>query len=319
VGAERLTPLGGLGVVFITTLGAALGACHPNDALGPTPPASRSVPHLQIVRAITTSERRALVQRFRARNAEGEWIVNEEALAESVVVVDPFRGFLRRAHRNRRVDAETPLSDDEVGSRARAFVARNADLFGLPAAVATTLGEDIGHDEQRIVHFDARFPSKGYEAFPELENEVDLDVVLDGAGNVVAFDNRSRLHPRLSIDVHHPKLAEDDPRVVSKIVGRKVFALYSGEPQTPVRELERIPLGEVTLDDVSLVQPIIHVSPGLRMAWLTYRLAYFVEIAKELPHAQVFYFRYVVDADTGDVIEDARAPVVSADGVGSGP
>jgi len=48
-------------------------------------------------------------------------------------------------------------------------------------------------------------------------------------------------------------------------------------------------------------------------------LAYLVEVAKpfisedpdSIAPPSFYFFRYVVDADTGDVIEDARAPVTT--------
>jgi hypothetical protein len=83
-------------------------------------------------------------------------------------------------------------------------------------------------------------------------------------------------------------------------------------------------LGTVSARDVTHVKLVVHVSTGPQLAWLTYRLAYFVEVARPARFAEVpgdelvlgppsfFFFRYVVDADTGDVIEDAHAPLASS-------
>jgi hypothetical protein len=311
-------------------------------------PASEPARHVQIVHAMTTSERQALVARFHQRNPTDDpsrWEVNEDALTLSVVVVDPFKGFLRRARRPRRPtmtstpsrgpDALGTRSRSEAAIAARSFVKRNADLLGLPPSVVIGLAEDVKPADARVgvpepgiaasprpewtVHFDARFASKGYEGFHEIDNIADLDVSVDDDGEVSAFVNRSRVHPRLSLDVR-PNLARDDPRVVAKLVGRRLFALvddagHSGD----VREQRRLPLGEIGGEDVTHVELVVHVWPGPQLAWLTYRLAYFVEVAKPangsapspIPRTY-FFFRYVVDADTGDVIEDSRAPVAAA-------
>lgn len=301
-----------------------------------------------------TLERRDLVERFRKRNpAPGaEWTVNEEALSLSLTVVDPFAGFLRRARRavHQRPMPATPLTDAEAASVAREFVKNNADLLGLPRHVVPSLGEHVRMVEPRdhaapsaslVVRFDAPFSTKGYEGFHEVDNLADVEVFVDGDGQVSSFVNLSRVHPHLTLDTK-PSLPEDDRRVMGQLVGRSVFALIDdhrraierppsqparpldGSSQLPdVRELGRLPLGQIRAEDVTHVQLVIHESTGPKLAWLAYRLAYFVEIAKPVPAEafvgdesaaggpQFFFFRYVVDADTGDVLEDARPPMIS--------
>jgi hypothetical protein len=337
VGSERLSPLArAIGVAFA----ASFIACS-NSPARPRPVTAPQAQgrHLQIVHAMTTPARRALVERLRARNPappESQWTVNEEALGINLMVVDPFAGFVRRARRKvapRPARAGGPVGTEEAANAARAFVKKNSDLLGLPRHVVPALDEHVrvvepsDHAAPRaswVVRFEAPFPSKGYEGFKEIDNVADVAVVIDDDGEVSSFVNLSRVHPHLALDTK-PRLSRDDPRVMSKLVGRKVFALEPREGGTEateaprdVRELRRIALGEVRPEDVTHMQLVIHVSTGPELAWLTYRLGYFVEVGKSSPlmgfdgladgPPQYFFFRYVVDADTGDVLEDARAP-----------
>ena len=338
MGPERLTFVVRVSALLLAALATSCGGSKSSSrapdvsAAGP--------PHLQIVHALTVPERRALVDRLRERNHAPpgtEWTVNEEALARSVTVVDPFAGFLRRARRgaaDRPSRTSAPVTEAEAPSFAREFVKQNADLLGLPRHVLPGLAEHVRgvepHDHAAprarwAVRFDASFPTKGYESFEEISCHADIEVFVDDDGEVSSFVNLSRIHPHLTIDTRHPVLPQDDPRVASKLVGRKVFALdvaSSGfDGLRDPRELPRIPLGEVQPGDVTRMQLVIHVSTGPRLAWLTYRLAYFVEVAKPVPDElvaddesassppQFFFFRWVVDADTGDVLEDARVPL----------
>jgi len=320
-------------------LAAAAASCGGSRTTARAPDAAAAGPrHFQIVHALTVPERLALVDRLRERNHAppgSEWTVNEEALARSVTVVDPFAGFLRRARRGaaeRPSRAGAQISEADASTFARAFVKKNADLLGLPRHVVPGLAEHVRSVEARdhalprarwAVRFDASFPTKGYESFEEIASRAELEVFVDDDGEVSSFVNLSRVHPHLAIDTKHPLLPQDDPRVVSKLVGRKVFALDAADTISDrlrdPRELPRIPLGEVQPGDVTRMQLVIHVATGPQLAWLAYRLAYFVEIAKPVPPElfdessavppQYFFFRWVVDADTGDVLEDARAPL----------
>ena len=282
-----------------------------------------------------TQDRRALVDRLRERNPVpkgARWTVNEEALALSLTVLDPFAGFLRRARREGVVPAlrVDPVGQDEATESARAFVKRNADLLGIPRHVVPVLAEHArlaepgDHALARThwaVRFEAPFASKGYEGFKEVENLADVEVFVDEDGEVTSFVNVSRVHPPLMLDTK-PDLAEEDPRAIARLVGRTLFALQSTEDahDLDVQALHRIPLGELRPDDVTHMQLVIHVATGPQLAWLTYRLAYFVEVAKPAPpnvdvaeepgatSSSYFFFRYVVDADSGDVLEDTRAP-----------
>lgn len=336
MGPERLSTLFRRCALPLALSAASCGGAR-SAAPGPVAESQARPRHLQIVHAMTTPQRLALVHRLRERNpttAETQWTVNEEALARSITVVDPFAGFLRRARRGvaeRPARGAGPIGDADAASAARAFVKKNADVLGLPRHVVPALAEHVRRVEPAdhglpratwVVRFDASFPSKGYESFGEIENHADVEVLVDDDGEVSSFVNLSRVFPRLTIDTK-PGLAGDDPRLVAKLVGRRVFALEGSEPQPGTRldELRRIPLGGVQATDVTRVQLVIHVATGPQLAWLTFRLAYFVEVAKPVPAEilgeepgiaappQYFFFRYVVDADTGDVLEDARAPL----------
>ena len=338
MGPERLSFLFRLCALL---LAAATASCGGSRAHAPAPLAATAAHprHLQIIHAMTTPQRLALVERLRERNPAppaSRWTVNEEALTRSITVVDPFAGFIRRA---RRGAAERPprpggaIPDAEAASAAREFVKKNADLLGLPRHVVPGLAELVRevkpHDHALpratwAVRFDASFATKGYDGFDELDNHADVEVFVDDDGEVSSFVNLSRVHPHLTIDTK-PSLAADDARLVAKLVGRRVFALDAAEPGLEAlrdaREARRIPLGEVQPGDVTRMQLVIHVATGPQLAWLTYRLAYLVEIAKPVPPSvigdepsaavppQYFFFRWVVDADTGDVLEDARAPL----------
>ena len=56
------------------------------------------------------------------------------------------------------------------------------------------------------VRFEGAFPSKGYEAFHELDNTVAIDVLVGAEGEVTSFTNLSKVHPRLSLDTR-PELS----------------------------------------------------------------------------------------------------------------
>lgn len=327
---------------------------------GGTPPhvvAPKHEPrHLQIVHAITTSQQKDLMDKLRERNPsppDREWTLDEPALnanaeasGPSLAVVDPFARFLRRAKRRiGPVRAKEAPRLDEMGAAAvaRRFVGRNADLLGLPRTVIPGLAEHVREPQPidhaspyatHVIRFDAPFSTKGYEGFHEIDNTADVEVFVDDDGEVSSFVNLSKVHPRLMIDTK-PLLSQEDARITSQLVGRTVFALIDDShqrhekdslapPKTlrEVRELRRVPLGTIAPSDVTHVQLVIHVATGPQLAWLTYRLGYFVEIAKparaELfdgrlaAGPQFFFFRYVVDADSGDVLEDARAPMAPA-------
>ena len=80
-----------------------------------------------------------------------------------------------------------------------------------------------------------------------------------------------------------------------------------------MRELQRLSAGRVEDADVRAVRLTIHVSPGPRGAYVSYTLAYAIDVRRE-GHD----FRFVVDADTGDLLDDAVVPVVPSrlDGAG---
>jgi len=348
VGPERLSLLP-RALVAVVLAALVVGCSGAGDKARPAVARGPGARHLQIVHAMTTPERRTLVDRLRERNPtppESRWTVNEEALGTSIIVVDPFARFLRRARRQvapRPPRAGGPIDQSQAADRARAFVKHNADLLGVPRHVVLGLAEQVREVEpgdhalpraRWAIRFEAPFASKGYEGFDEIGNVADVQVFVDDDGEVSSFVNLSRIHPPLLIDTR-PGLAEEDPRIVAKLIGRRVFALVARDPAeaahlNTAQELRRIPLGEVRAEDVTRMQLVIHVATGPQLAWLTYRLAYVVEVAKPAAGTRdeeeldlgssvmtgaaprFYFFRWVVDADTGDVLEDARVPLAAA-------
>ena len=300
MGAERL-------ILRVALLLGLLGACH---AAPPTTEVPRAVAvgrHMQVVRAMTMAERTAIVGRFRARNAGEVWSFNEDAL-EGVVVVDPFRGFLRRGRRQHAPGADT-VSPEVAASSARTFIEKNADLLGLPTSVVVALAEDRSSaGKQWRIRFSGSYPSKGYEAFHEVDNEVDLDVLVADDGAVTSFVNRSRIHPALLLDLH-PRLASDNPAVVRQLIGRQFYANVVPAGLVAPKSVPRIPLGVVQPGDVSKVELTVYASPGPQLAYVTYQLGYLVvggrpSTLDPLRTAAIFMFGFVVDADTGDVLAE---------------
>lgn len=275
------------------------------------PPAARSddgahAPrHAQIVRALTTPERKNLVDRFVERNPG--WSINDAALG-SATVVDPFAGFMRRAKAGPH-SLGPSINAEGAALAARAFVKNNADLLGIPRAVSLSLFEHVrpiapedhaSPNAAFAVQLEAPFATKGYEAFRELENEANVEVFIDGDGTPSAVANISKIHPRLTIDTR-PQLEEDDFRLYHNVLGRRVFALGDDE--------QKIELGVVESKDLLSSKLYIHESPGPMLAWITYRLARVITVAKEAPDVPVFYFfAWVVDADNGDIIRETDVP-----------
>jgi membrane protease YdiL (CAAX protease family) len=334
VGPERLTSLLWSWPVALLFAAANVG-CRGASAPASAPVVQPHGRHIQIVHAMKTAERHALVERLRERNPTPlghGWTVNEDALTASLTVVDPFSRFLRRARREgslRPPHEGAPIDEGAAATSARDFVKRNADILGLPRHVVPGLAERLrrveasDHASPRatwLVRLEAPFASKGYEGFKEVDNVADVEVLVDDDGEVSSFVNLSRIHPHLTIDTK-PLLGQDDPRVLANLVGRRLFALEGATIPGQldlggVRALRRIQLGEVRPEDVTHMQLVIHVATGPQLAWLTYRLGWFVEVARAMPVApgdppQFFFFRYVVDADSGDVLEDASAPVAA--------
>ncbi len=336
MGSERLTSFAAL-----AALALHVSACGGANVARPAPVAPEVKRHAQIFHAMKTPARRALVERFRERNPAppgARWTVNDEALVRSLTVVDPFAGFLRRARRTpfERLP-RAQIDPNEAIAAARDFVKRNADLLGLPRHVVPGLAEHVrpvepsDHPQPRAlwaVRLDAPFANKGYEAFDEISNVADVEVIVDDDGEVSEVVNVSRIHPHLALDTR-PELTQEDPRTVAKIVGRRLFALDAADADgaldlSSLRGVRRIELGTARPEDVEHVQLVIHVATGPELAWMTYRLAYFVQLVKAAPPGvepitqaplavgpTLFAFRYVVDADTGEVLEDARVPLAA--------
>jgi hypothetical protein len=279
------------------------------------------------------AERVALVKRFKERNG-AEWAITLGG-GGAPDDVDASRGVVRRAKlgavgsaggsesasesasagAGASEDADTGASVDarERAIRsATAFVAKNADLLGIAPADVATL--DVAAAPAKtpvygawVAVFAGRIPMRGYEGFDAVASTIDLAVYLGEDGAVRYFVNFSHVNPRLVLDTH-PLLGPDDKRLLRFVVGRAVFVAFDDprRPNARVRELRRAPLGRVEDADVRAVRLTIHVSPGPRDAYVSYTLAYAVDVKRTGSP-----FRFIVDADTGDLLEDAVVPVVT--------
>lgn len=305
-------------------------ACGPAQAPAPADssrvslgrPGARGA-HAQFVRAMPMAERVALVERFRARNGS-DWSVTLGA-GGAPDDVDAIRGILRRAKREAREAAPTdkppvdldawgttdPAEKEQVLSEATAFLTRNADFFGLSPADVPALDIAAGRPKTRmygswVVILAGRIPMRGYEGFEAVASHVDIALYIGDDLKARYFVNLSRLHPRLVLDTS-AALGPDDKRLMRFVVGRELFVVFDDprRPNARVRELQRLSVGRVTDPDVRAVRLTIHVSPGPRGAYVSYSLAYAIDVKRE-GHD----FRFVVDADTGDLLDDAVVPVV---------
>jgi len=299
------------------------------------PPGARGS-HVQFIRALPMAERIAIVKRFKERNGE-DWTITLGG-GGAPDDVDAIRGVVRRAKRGGEAGAGASASgsaspgpdarpEADAGAEAdpdadakeaairsaTAFVAKNADLLGIAPADVATL--DVAAARAKtpmygawVAVFAGRMPMRGYEGFDAVASTIDLAVYLGADGTVRYFVNFSHVNPRLLLDTH-ALLGPDDKRLLRFVVGREVFVVYDDprRPNARVRELRRAALGRVEDADVRAVRLTIHVSPGPRDAYVSYTLAYAVDV-KRAGSA----FRFIVDADTGDLLEDAVVPVLPA-------
>lgn len=279
----------------------ALAGCAPATAaraVGPNgAPTAKHAPHVQVVHALSTPERKKVFDAFVARNP-GPWLWADARQ------VDAFTGHLVLA---RRGDAAGAPHDDLDGgalqTKAVDFLDRNADLLGFRHKDLVAL--ELRRESAGVVLARASIPLRGYLAFPRLASVISIALSFDARGEIVEVVNESTLHPPLVLGLD-PTLRPDDPRVVANVVGRRVFAL--DEPPT-----RRIELGTVAPDDVRDVRPDIVWRDGPLGAYRIYRFAYVVDVVRSAPGApQLFFFSWLVDPDTGEVVEDPKVPVAGA-------
>jgi len=315
--------LAGVRASLTALVAAALAACACASGSAAVAPPTRATsttaggahgPHQQIVRALSTAERSAVVARFRATNG-ASWTVTVGA-GGAPDDVDPIRGIIRRAKDERRPGAPVEITEASAVSEAEAFVTANAELLGVGRSDVAAL--DIAAGPARtttygtwVAHVRGRMPMRGYEGFEAIASEIDVLLYLGEDGKTRYFVNISRVHPHLDLDTW-PRLGPDDPRACKDVLGRELFVAIDDarRPGLRVRELHRVAIGKVTAEDVRSVRLTIHASPGPRTAYVSYWLAYVVDVMKR---GQLF--RFVVDADTGDLLEDAVVPVLNADAV----
>lgn len=292
-------------------LALGCGPAETTPAIAPaTAPSKR---HAQIVHAAKTAERQAVFDLWNTRNGGG-WSASGAPGSD----VDPIRLVVRKASRLEGMGAEREVDAAEARRVAAALLAKNVDLLGLgpddvplldvevlPPPTAKPLAGVARH----VVRFTGKRAMRGYEGFDTIASELDIAVVVAKDGEARAIVNGSRIHPHLRLDTT-PRLAPDDPKLLVNVVGRPLFALVDGRQgrQEAVRPLARVPLGAATPADVRHVTLHIHVSVGPMTAYVSYVLAYAVDVLRgDQP------FRFIVDADTGDLLVDAKAPVLTAE------
>lgn len=264
----------------------------------------------------------ALVKRFKERNGP-EWTITLGG-GGAPDDVDAIRGIVRRAKRegdarargsaDASAEASADVSASEAAIRsATAFVVKNAEFLGLSPADVPAL--DVAAAPAKtpvygtwVAVFGGHIPMRGYEGFEAVASTINLAVYVGDDGIVRYFVNLSHVNPRLVLDTR-ALLGPDDKRLMRFVVGREVFVVLDDprRPNARVRELERRSLGRVEDADVHAVRLTIHVSPGPRDAYVSYTLAYAVDVRRAGSD-----FRFVVDADTGDLLEDAVVPVIPA-------
>jgi hypothetical protein len=198
-----------------------------------------------------------------------------------------------------------------AAAQAVAFATNNAELFGMSPGDIAALDVEAAPAKTSmwgtwVVHLRGRIPMRGYEGFEAVASTIDLLVYAEAGGAPRYFVNLSRVHPRLVLDTT-PALGPDDKRLLRNVVGRELLVAFDDprHPNARVRELRRLSLGRAEDADVRAVRLTIHVSPGPRDAYVSYSLAYAVDVVRQRQA-----FRFVVDADTGDLLEDAAVPVV---------
>ncbi len=330
MGSEHLRDARAVYVLAVMAWTVGLVACRSAAPAGAgdgarvtlTAPAGARGAHVQFVRAMPMPERIALVERWKARNG-ADWAITLGA-GGAPDDVDAIRGIVRRAKREGlKPDPDDPAADgwgnaDPVAkeraiTEAIAFLAKNADFFGMSPADVPALDVAAGRPKTKmygswVVIAGGRIPMHGYEGFEAVASNIDIAVYVGDDGAPRYFINLSRVHPRLVLDTG-AVLGPDDKRLMRFVIGRELFVVFDDprRPNARVRELRRASVGRVEDPDVRAVRLTIQVSPGPRGAYVSYWLAYAIDVRRE-GHD----FRFVVDADTGDLLEDAVVPVVPA-------
>jgi hypothetical protein len=257
------------------------------------------------------AERAALVARFRERNGPA-WTVALGA-GGAPDDVEPIRGIIRRAKREGENASGAAVTEESAIAEANAFLAKNADFLGIATSDIPALDLVAGPAKTPrygtwVVHARGRTPMHGYEGFEALASMIDVLVYIGEDGGAGYFVNLSRVHPRLVLDTR-AALGPDDKRLLTNVIGRPLFVVVDDptRPNARVRELRRVSVGTVADADVRAIRLTIYPSAGPRGVYVTYRLAYAIDVTKERQP-----FRFVVDADTGDLLDDAVVPVVPA-------
>lgn len=310
MGPQRLTR-----AVVLVAL-PALAACRSVPAperrqATSTPGSEARALHAQVFRARPADERLGLLTALRLRSGSS-WQLGKAGPA--LDDVEPIRLFLRRGWRVDPASSSRDFGPREAEGEAITFVSSNALLLGLSPGdvplldVRTVRVPPDGTRHAFAVRFEGKLPMRGFESFDSLVSTIDVVVFVDDDRQVRFFANLSRIHPRLAMDTR-PLLDAEDPRVLKDVVGRELF-VAEADPRNPgarVRELRRQSLGKVASSDVVGRTLTIWVSPGPMNAYVAYHLAYRIDVGRG-----GHWFRFIVSADTGDLLDDAKVPVIGA-------
>ena len=271
------------------------------------------------MRRLPTPSRRAAFDAFASANP-GVWAW------EGPDQIDAFGGHLVAAHRTDPPPSGTAPERAVAEASALRFLERNARALGLAAEDVLRLDleappeapGDLPPGEQPVLAH-AEVPMKGFLSFPALASTYRVLLGVDARGEVRRVANASTIHPRLSLTLD-PALAPEDPRVVARLLGRRLFAVALPEglseedvPREPavLANMRKVELGALRREDVRRVRPDVRIDDGPLGAWRTYRLVYVVEVAKPTEDRGFSFFAFAVDADTGEVVEDARVPTIA--------
>jgi hypothetical protein len=278
----------------------------------PAPATPAGTRHSEVFRIATPAARMALLDELRKTSGPA-WVLGKAGPA--IDDVEPFRLFLRRAWRVDPPSSPVPLTRADAEALAVSFVKTNAGVLGLvPSDVAllevTSADVPPADAHHKVaVRFQGKLPMRGFEAFDALATTVDMLLFVDEDAQIRFFMNLSRIHPRLTLDTK-PLLDAEDPRLLQHVVGRELFVAF-GDPTHPgarVRDLRRESLGRVASSDVTVRTLTVYVSAGPMGAYVAYHLAYAIVVGRGGQ-----WFRFLVSADTGDLLDDAAIPVLGPD------
>ena len=264
----------------------------------------------QVVSALSASEQAARTAEFVRRNGP-QWTALDNPS------VDRFSGVVNGFFwQNSTPGPAIGVTEAKAKAIALELVKKNADLLGMTAGEVDQLTLTASPDEGSVafvVSVKGSLPLRGYERFPELSRVIDLSVQVRPDGSVRLLAQLvSRVYPQLTLDTT-PGLPANDARVLGRVLGTEL-AYYEGTGElesdvffVPCEKHVEHRLGAVEAGDVRRIDPTVHV----KETWTeqTFTLAYKVSVSR-----QGRAFELVVDAATGEVLEQPRRWPAGRDG-----